>query len=146
MWAGCSSSFTRLADLNRHTTYVHEPEHLDYPYAGRVYRGRTGPSSFTRPDYMNDHIREVHGQDPHASVRNRAHKRDVVRYTCLSPNCTSNFTRLTDLKRHSKAVHCPELLDCPHAHRSFCGRTGHNGFLRKDHLNEHLREVHRKNR
>ena len=64
-----------------------------------------------------------------------------ARYPCLQSNCEASFTRISDLKRHSKTVHRPELLDCPYAH-AFCGRTGEKGFTRRDHLNEHIREVH----
>lgn len=38
----------------------------------------------------------------------------------------------------------PSKLDCPMAARgSFCNRLRENGFIRKDHLDEHMRLVHR---
>lgn len=62
-------------------------------------------------------------------------------YPCLVPDCDTkaNFKRLADLERHMKTVHFPEPIDCPHG---WCGRVGEHGFTRKDHLTDHLREVH----
>ena len=38
-----------------------------------------------------------------------------------------------------KTVHYPSLTDCPHG---WCGRVGGNGFSRKDHLNQHIKQIH----
>jgi hypothetical protein len=63
-------------------------------------------------------------------------------YPCLVPGCptVNSFTRATDLNRHVQTVHFPKRVDCKY---QYCGRVGENGFSRVDHLNEHLREVHK---
>ncbi|MCJ1251869.1 hypothetical protein MMC30_009107 [Trapelia coarctata] len=65
-------------------------------------------------------------------------------YPCPVPGCPSaargsKFTRAADLDRHMRSMHYPTYTDCPH---KWCGRTGSNGFVRKDHLNEHIRQKH----
>ena len=65
-------------------------------------------------------------------------------YSCVYPGCPRSFARPYDLDRHMK-VHLPrDKYDCPQGLRGgdFCKRVGENGFLRKDHLFEHLRKVH----
>ncbi|KAN0075908.1 putative C2H2 finger domain protein [Elaphomyces granulatus] len=54
--------------------------------------------------------------------------------------CRNGFTRPADLKRHQTIVHEPVFTDCP---REDCTRKGRNGFTRKDHLVEHIRQFHR---
>jgi len=70
-------------------------------------------------------------------------------YPCLVPGCQPKtkkgaFTRAADLDRHMQTVHnaAPtNNLDRPYA-KNWCERTGSRGFSRKDHLNEHSRQVH----
>jgi len=57
----------------------------------------------------------------------------------LCEECQHGFTRPADLKRHQSTVHAPVFRDCPHD----CTRKGRNGFSRKDHLIEHIRQFHR---
>jgi hypothetical protein len=61
-------------------------------------------------------------------------------WQCLK--CPSHFTRCADLNRHYATVHNPAgpKKDCP---RKKCTRVGDNGFTRKDHLMEHLRQYHK---
>jgi len=54
--------------------------------------------------------------------------------------CQRGFTRPADLKRHRTVVHQPVFTDCP---MNDCSRKGCNGFVRKDHLVEHVRQFHR---
>lgn len=63
---------------------------------------------------------------------------------CLYRGCTRQFARAYDLDRHMK-VHFPEStnkLDCPYAGEGSCKRVGERGFTRKDHRDEHIRNVH----
>jgi len=61
-------------------------------------------------------------------------------WQCLK--CPSHFTRCADLNRHYTTVHNPAApkKDCP---KKKCTRVGDNGFTRKDHLMEHLRQYHK---
>ncbi|KAL2037259.1 hypothetical protein N7G274_009948 [Stereocaulon virgatum] len=63
---------------------------------------------------------------------------------CLYLGCEFRTKRLFDLERHMNGHYPPrqgELLDCP---RHGCRRQGMYGFKRKDHLMQHLMEVHGK--
>jgi hypothetical protein len=56
--------------------------------------------------------------------------------------CYKAFARKADLQRHESCVHDKEKmlrLDCTFKK---CSRKGDAGFLRKDHLTEHLRHFH----
>jgi len=104
------------------------------------------------------HMSEVE-YDPHASMQwsqaaatpppePEVKSKPPKLYTCLVPGCnpkTKNgaFTRAADLVRHMETVHnaAPANLDCPYA-KNWCERTGTRGFSRRDHLNEHIRQVH----
>jgi len=65
---------------------------------------------------------------------------------CTVDNCKNKkpFTRKADLKRHLK-IHFPpaeeDLFSCDTVD---CERKGRNGFVRKDHLQQHERKVHGK--
>jgi len=59
-------------------------------------------------------------------------------FPCDIVGCTSSYTRIHELQRHLKAhsgikPHICQIADC--------NRTG-AGFARKDHLRQHLRQVH----
>jgi len=55
--------------------------------------------------------------------------------------CQMGFTRPVDLKRHHASTHTTTVFeDCP---MDNCTRKGRNGFTRKDHLVEHVRQFHR---
>ncbi|KAI9777144.1 MAG: hypothetical protein M1835_005314 [Candelina submexicana] len=62
----------------------------------------------------------------------------------LNESCSSKgkFKRKADLQRHYDTCHVehPAVWDCT---MPKCGRTGLNGFSRKDHMWEHLRQYHR---
>lgn len=53
--------------------------------------------------------------------------------------CQRDFTRIADLKRHQTTIQEPVFRDCP---MDGCSRKGRNGFVRKDHLVEHVRQFH----
>lgn len=63
------------------------------------------------------------------------------RYKCKFQDCPClGFHRSTDLERHLQTVHSTQkLFPCV---MKRCNRKGDNGFSRKDHLSQHLRDVH----
>jgi hypothetical protein len=80
---------------------------------------------------------------PNAPVQRLTKNSTKPGYHCDIPGCESKtrFTRKTDLQRHVKSLHHVVKFDCKY---SWCGRSAENGFVRKDHYLEHLREMHRK--
>ncbi|KAH6672961.1 hypothetical protein B0J14DRAFT_592109 [Halenospora varia] len=60
-------------------------------------------------------------------------------FSCDQPYCTKSFTRKYELSRHQLRHSGQRAYAC-----SFtgCKRAGTNGFTRKDHLRQHLRQVH----
>ncbi|KAH8656988.1 hypothetical protein BGZ60DRAFT_434648 [Tricladium varicosporioides] len=60
-----------------------------------------------------------------------------VRYNCDSPDCCSNFSRLSDLARHKKTIHGPKR-EC----RFRCGYA----TARPDKMKEHTRNKHTNNK
>ena len=79
-----------------------------------------------------------------SSARHSASSCFGSQYICGKAECKFEFSRLTDLKRHIRIVHNPESqrMDCPYG---WCGRVGEHGFTRRDHMNEHISEVHKGN-
>jgi hypothetical protein len=72
----------------------------------------------------------------------RYHARDYNHgvFRCSFAECDSTFTRESDLVRHElqhDAIELPKF-PCPHCSR----HRGSNGFKRKDHLTQHLRNYH----
>ena len=64
------------------------------------------------------------------------------KYTCLEQGCQAVTTEFYELKRHYKK-HCTspdkEQFPCPVL---WCKYSGNNGFLRKDKLKSHYRNIH----
>ncbi|KAE9362863.1 hypothetical protein N431DRAFT_475694 [Stipitochalara longipes BDJ] len=61
------------------------------------------------------------------------------RFYCLVSGCTKNYKRKHELKRHQKHHSGVKLYQCT---VSGCNRSGQNGFVRKDHLGQHMKKVH----
>ncbi len=63
------------------------------------------------------------------------------KYKCDSCGCKSSFKRWDDLVRHFRNTHClnPERFPCPEIG---CKYSGPNGFVRKDKLKSHYKNVH----
>ena len=70
----------------------------------------------------------------------RHFKHDDNKYYCKGPGCKQSFKKWGDLKRHDKG-HCkkPNLFPCEVIG---CKYGGKNGFIRKDKLYSHRRNVH----
>jgi hypothetical protein len=62
-----------------------------------------------------------------------------TRFHCTAPNCASTFKRTHDLARHQTAHAGIRRYVCTF---SGCDRGGRNGFVRKDHWRQHLRQKH----
>ena len=72
------------------------------------------------------------------------HLKQEGRFPCNSGNCKNSkrsFTRFVDLLRHSTNIHClnPKKFPCDVLG---CKYGGDNGFLRKDKLKDHKKNVH----
>ena len=116
-----------------------------YPagYKHRVDSSDSNPSSSqSAGKEISDHEQLRHvdrSTQPARSMISRS-----TPYVCHHPGCDTPCTRRSDLRRHMK-YHRPNTKhDCPYGAKvgSFCKRVGENGFIRKDHLLEHLRRVH----
>jgi len=99
-----------------------------------------------RIEYANNEIGEAHSAN-HSTGRSQQAPTDgppIVkqandRFCCDTPGCTRSYKRFPELKRH-KAKHSGIRN---HACTIIgCNRSGTNGFTRKDHLRQHLRQVH----
>ena len=64
------------------------------------------------------------------------------KFTCLEQKCQVSTRLFSDLRRHYK-THCTspdkEIFSCP---VSWCKYSGNNGFVRKDKLKSHYRNIH----
>ena len=62
-------------------------------------------------------------------------------FNCLEKGCQKTTTKLADLKRHCCVKHCTNPTKHP-CREIGCKYSGNNGFLRKDKLKTHYRNVH----
>lgn len=61
-------------------------------------------------------------------------------FACTIPFCNRSYTRIHELRRHTRAHIGARPYACRFVH---CPRSGRNGFERKDHMRQHLRQVHK---
>ena len=127
--------FTRKADVARHHKSTHDKQYLDCP---KRNCSRKGANGFTRQDHLVEHLRGYH--------LDCSYQTDVPPLYCMHTDCLDlngrpirRFTRKADVARHHKSVHDKQYFDCP---KRNCSRKGINGFMRQDHLVEHLRGYH----
>ncbi|KAH7397711.1 hypothetical protein BKA64DRAFT_45338 [Cadophora sp. MPI-SDFR-AT-0126] len=60
-------------------------------------------------------------------------------FICDIRGCSHTYKRIHELRRHKRT----HLGVKPHACQyPLCNRSGRNGFVRKDHLKQHMRQVH----
>jgi hypothetical protein len=62
------------------------------------------------------------------------------RLICGLNGCAKSYGRKYELHRHQRAHSGIRSYSCGFDR---CDRSGHNGFARKDHLMQHLRQVHK---
>lgn len=84
------------------------------------------------------------GQEPASPSGTDTHHDPDRKWRCRQAECAERrgFKRHADLMRHMSTVHHrgdQEKFDCV---KRSCPRKGENGFTRKDHLTEHLRNFH----
>jgi len=61
------------------------------------------------------------------------------RFVCGINGCVRSYGRRYELSRHQKSHSGIKSHSCRF---QMCDRAGQNGFVRKDHLKQHLRQVH----
>ncbi|OCL11761.1 hypothetical protein AOQ84DRAFT_178324 [Glonium stellatum] len=109
----CTEKFRYVSDSNAHTRIAH-PELRSCSECG---------AAFHKKDTLSRHAEET----GHAA------------FTCEKSDCDSVFSRFDTYERHLK-IHDDNVKrhPCPHCKR----HRGVNGFKRKDHLTQHLRNYH----
>lgn len=73
----------------------------------------------------------------------RDHFHQDNKYKCAEHNCRAATTKFSDLRRHHATTHCKNrtLHPCPVIG---CKHSGENGWVRKDKLKSHFKNVHQK--
>ncbi|OMP82851.1 hypothetical protein BK809_0001041 [Diplodia seriata] len=121
---------------------------------GSTYALSNAGSSMLSPNYGHDadyeeeesseESRSPDSQLPASPSGAETNNDPERKWTCKQAECAERrgFKRHADLLRHMSTVHHRgdrEKFDCP---KRTCPRKGENGFTRKDHLTEHLRNFH----
>lgn len=135
--------------------YPQSSHHIDQErlFAGSLHRtprytdprqdSQPAPSSY---DYVYGYRQDYSGSSS-LGTRNSAESSSSYQgdssATSYEPSDPGELSRVFDLNGHLQS-HVPvKKYDCPEGVKSsFCGRVGENGFLRVEHLKEHLRKVH----
>ena len=133
---GCIYQTRHKYDLNTHTKTNYpsqSPENFDSPTLDNIFPHL---SLSDGPEY------QLFGHQNYDLPRKTSRGSTTQLKYCLYDGCKYQTKRQYDLDRHQK-THFPsqtsEKFDCP---GRGCGRTGKDGFDRKDHFREHLRKVH----
>jgi hypothetical protein len=110
----CYKSFARKADLQRHEGCVHDKHKMERIDCPYKKCGRKAENGFLRRDHLTEHMRHFHNRDIPKKHRRSVSQIDVE-------------------EEEVKGIDCPDKK---------CGRRAENGFLRRDHLTEHMRHFH----
>jgi len=103
---------------------------LDSAYP--LQASQSAPSSTDDQEYSQ-------ASSPSSSTTNE-HNPPILRpFACDVQGCTRSYKRVHELRRHKKAHSGLKPYVCGYLR---CVRSGRNGFARKDHLLQHLRQVH----
>jgi len=123
------SSFASPNDMQMNNTVNSEKSHVIQPSLTEVLEPASPPCFEQRASTQASH-------SPPASTTTASPQ---TRYHCRISSCTSTFKRIHDLARHQKSHTGVRNYAC-----SFrgCDRGGSNGFVRKDHWKQHLRQKH----
>ena len=71
----------------------------------------------------------------------RTHYGQPGAYPCLEAGCQATAKKFHDLRRHYRGRHCSNVVKYP-CKELGCKYSGDNGFVRKDKLKDHQRNVH----
>ncbi|RDW61074.1 hypothetical protein BP6252_12457 [Coleophoma cylindrospora] len=63
-----------------------------------------------------------------------------TRFRCVVNGCNRDYKRKHELKRHQKYHSGVKAHRC---NIPRCNRSGQNGFVRRDHLGQHMKKVHK---
>ncbi|KAF7898192.1 hypothetical protein EAF00_004638 [Botryotinia globosa] len=140
----CGLNFHTLKDLKEHCRITnHEALHCPIPGCFVALSG----------SYQDkNHLKTCHRTtklachqcgdlfDNTTSLDNHAHNSGHAAYFCRYPDCESTAGRISDLIRH-QTCHNKDVPrhPCPHCSTY----RGNNGFKRKDHLKQHIRNYHK---
>jgi hypothetical protein len=103
-------------------------------------------SSFREPPTNHQHARKIFSQTAtvsllswltHPNLTNLF--RGTGQFQCGFDGCTRSYKRQFELNRHQQIHSSIRSHGCRFM---ACNRSGRNGFTRKDHLRQHLRQVH----
>ncbi|PQE04910.1 AMP-binding enzyme protein [Rutstroemia sp. NJR-2017a BBW] len=141
----CGLKFSTLKDLHQHSSESrHDVFRCPFPNCASRFNGDALAE-------IQAHVEAYHGNDRYMCAEcgieyvNRIHLDNHgycghPAYACQYPNCDSTAAQFADLVRH-QARHKRDIprYPCPHC-RSY---RGNNGFMRKDHLRQHITGYHK---
>jgi len=117
-------------DPNTPPPEISMPHNLDSAYSSHALQS----ASSSTDDQKNSQ-----SSSPSSSTMNE-HNPPILRpFACDVHGCTRSYKRVHELRRHKKTHSGVKPYVCGYLR---CVRSGHNGFTRKDHLMQHLRQVH----
>ena len=93
-----------------------------------------------RPSWASDFCKHVFGHAKYIAGQNPSSVA-LERYWCLEQHCHFNTKRQADLARHYRTKHCENPPNFP-CQVLGCKYGGENGFVRKDKLKSHYKNVH----
>lgn len=109
---------------------------LDSEFSQKFLQSK--PENPPQPPASHNRPRPRSRRSQRAPVKNGA-PRPTYQFVCGINGCTRSYKRRYELLRHQKIHSGVKIHACGY---SMCDRGGTNGFARKDHLQQHLRQVH----
>ncbi|KAM3075752.1 hypothetical protein ACMFMG_007878 [Clarireedia jacksonii] len=98
----------------------------------------SSPTNFGNVEVMGPPTPPV--QFPHVQASPRTTEQPSGRFYCSVSGCMKHYKRIHELKRHQKLHSNVKLHECT---ISGCNRSRFGGFVRKDHLKQHMKKVHK---
>lgn len=113
---GCGRAYVHHNHLLRHMRVTHNPAGGAMPRIACPVPGCN--ITFKNKYYLRNHTQAKHTASPR-------------RFACPDPNCSKTFSKNTSAQRHFKDIHSRR--------RSFVCEFCDKGFVRKEHLRDHMR-------